>query len=83
MIVQRRRSIQSSASVPIVGDLFDFAWKANDMNLALLERHAYEERPASPATGCLSLALIVVADLHCGGSVPRCRLADSGRGHLR
>jgi len=34
--------------VPLAGDLFDFAWKANDMNMALLERHAYEERPASP-----------------------------------
>ncbi|TBW54288.1 DUF4112 domain-containing protein [Marinobacter halodurans] len=25
--------------VPIVGDLFDFAWKANDRNAALLRRH--------------------------------------------
>jgi hypothetical protein len=33
--------------VPVVGDLFDFAWKANNMNLALLERHAYEEHRAS------------------------------------
>ena len=33
--------------VPLVGDLFDFAWKANNMNLALLERYAEEERPAS------------------------------------
>ena len=29
--------------VPIIGDLFDFAWKANNRNMALLERHAYEE----------------------------------------
>lgn len=27
-------------AIPIVGDAFDFAWKANDWNLALLERHA-------------------------------------------
>ncbi len=33
--------------VPVVGDLFDVAWKANDMNMALLERHAYEEQRAS------------------------------------
>jgi hypothetical protein len=33
--------------VPIVGDLFDFAWKANDMNMALLDRHVAEERPAT------------------------------------
>lgn len=33
--------------VPLAGDLFDFAWKANNRNLALLERHAYEEHRAS------------------------------------
>jgi hypothetical protein len=27
--------------VPVVGDFFDFAWKANVKNLALLERHAH------------------------------------------
>jgi hypothetical protein len=26
---------------PIVGDLFDFAWKSNNRNMALLERHVY------------------------------------------
>ena len=35
--------------VPVIGDLFDVAWKANDMNLALLEKHAYEEH--RPSTG--------------------------------
>jgi hypothetical protein len=35
--------------VPLAGDLFDFAWKANDMNLALLDRHAYEEHRGSAA----------------------------------
>jgi hypothetical protein len=34
-------------AVPVVGDLFDFAWKANIKNLALVERHAQEERTAS------------------------------------
>jgi hypothetical protein len=33
--------------VPVVGDLFDFAWKSNNRNLVLLEEHAYEERPGS------------------------------------
>jgi uncharacterized protein DUF4112 len=33
--------------IPVAGDLFDFAWKANDMNMALLDRHAFEERPAA------------------------------------
>ncbi|RYZ03688.1 MAG: DUF4112 domain-containing protein [Myxococcales bacterium] len=35
-------------AVPLVGDVFDFAFKANDKNLALIERHRGD--PASPAT---------------------------------
>ena len=27
-------------AVPVVGDFFDFGWKANEWNLLLLERHA-------------------------------------------
>lgn len=27
-------------SIPVIGDLFDFAWKSNDWNLSLLEHHA-------------------------------------------
>ncbi len=34
-------------AVPVVGDLFDFTWKANAMNMALLEQHAYEIRKPS------------------------------------
>jgi hypothetical protein len=34
-------------TVPVVGDLFDFAWKANLRNLALLERHAGGARAAA------------------------------------
>jgi hypothetical protein len=34
--------------VPVVGDVFDFGWKANAWNLALLERHAIPgRRPSS------------------------------------
>src|SRR5687767_972278 len=51
--------------VPVVGDLFDFAWKANNKNLALLERHAQEERAASPGdwvfVAAMVLLLLVVA----------------------
>ena len=49
--------------VPLIGDLFDFAWKANNRNLALLERHAYEEHKPSTsdwAFVALCVALIVV-----------------------
>ncbi|NUR53230.1 MAG: DUF4112 domain-containing protein [Acidobacteria bacterium] len=34
-------------AIPVVGDLFDFGWKSNAWNLALLERHA---RPGVPPT---------------------------------
>ena len=33
--------------VPVVGDLFDFGWKATAWNLALLERHAMPGQRAS------------------------------------
>jgi hypothetical protein len=33
-------------AVPLAGDLFDFAWKANQRNVALLERYARERRPS-------------------------------------
>ena len=34
---------------PGIGDLFDFAWKANAWNLALLEKHAMAGQRASSA----------------------------------
>jgi hypothetical protein len=34
-------------AVPVLGDLFDFAWKANAWNLALLEKHALPGQRAS------------------------------------
>ena len=51
--------------IPVVGDLFDFGWKATQWNLALIERHAVEgARPTSGdylfVTLC-SVVLIVVA----------------------
>jgi hypothetical protein len=36
-------------AIPVLGDLFDFGWKANAWNLALLERHAMPGRPATSA----------------------------------
>jgi hypothetical protein len=46
--------------VPIAGDLFDFAWKANDMNMVLLERYAYEERPASAGDWLFVIVMTVL-----------------------
>lgn len=47
-------------AIPILGDAFDFAWKSNDMNMVLLERHAYEERAASPVDWLFVLGIIVL-----------------------
>ena len=46
--------------VPIAGDLFDFAWKANEKNVALLERYAYEEHRASAGDWLFVVAMTVV-----------------------
>jgi hypothetical protein len=52
--------------LPIAGDIFDFAWKANDRNYALLERHAYEHRRPTTGdwlfvTGLIALLLVIAA----------------------
>jgi hypothetical protein len=55
--------------VPVIGDLFDVAWKANDRNMALLDRYAREEHAASAgdwlfvAAMMAILALIAIAPL--------------------
>lgn len=56
--------------VPVVGDLFDVAWKANMRNMALLER--YIDSPArtrKSSTGLLIVILGVLALLGIGGLV--------------
>jgi hypothetical protein len=45
-------------AVPIIGDIFDFAWKANLRNVALLERHLAAPGRAERADGwVLGLAI--------------------------
>jgi hypothetical protein len=49
-------------AIPLVGDLFDFAWKANDWNLKLLERHAIAGARATSGDWLfVSVCLLVVA----------------------
>jgi Domain of unknown function (DUF4112) len=57
-------------AIPVLGDLFDFAWKANLRNVALLERHLAGPAQARRAdrsfvllviSGVLALALGLVA----------------------
>ena len=61
--------------VPIFGDLFDFAWKANDLNMALLERHATEEHAASTGdwvfvvVGIMLVLLIAAVPIFVAGAI--------------
>jgi hypothetical protein len=52
--------------VPLFGDLFDFAWKSNNLNMTLLERHALEEHRASAGdwafvVGMVALLAVIAA----------------------
>jgi hypothetical protein len=46
--------------LPVAGDVFDFAWKANNRNIDLLERHAYEHRPPALVDWLFVTAAIVL-----------------------
>ena len=45
-------------AVPLIGDIFDFAWKANLRNVALLERHL--AAPAQAARADRSFVALVI-----------------------
>jgi hypothetical protein len=48
-------------AVPVIGDLFDVAWKSNSMNFALLERHERANvKPTSGDWAIVLLAFVVV-----------------------
>lgn len=48
-------------AIPLLGDLFDFAWKANEWNLRLLERHAVAGARATSGDWLfVSLCLLIV-----------------------
>jgi hypothetical protein len=47
-------------AIPFAGDLFDFGWKANQRNMALRDRHAYEEHHASVGDWAFVLAMIAI-----------------------
>ena len=47
--------------LPVAGDVADIAWKSNDLNLALLERHERPGvRPSSADWAIVLLAVIVI-----------------------
>ena len=59
-------------AVPILGNVFDFAYKSNERNVALLRRHYGEGKHAGSGRGLVALLLLgflVVAGLVAWGSV--------------
>lgn len=46
--------------IPVLGDLFDFGWKANVRNLALLERYAHPESKATRGDWIFVLSIVGV-----------------------
>lgn len=64
-VVQLRMVINAAIDlaigiVPVVGDFFDFGWKANVRNLALLERYAQPGSKASRGDWIFVLGVIAV-----------------------
>jgi Domain of unknown function (DUF4112) len=55
-------------AVPILGDLFDFAWKANERNLDLLDLHAREDRSGSSSD--YAFVTMMIALVVCLGAIP-------------
>ena len=54
--------------IPFAGDIFDAAWKANQRNVVLLERHLDQPRRARRASGAFVAGLIVALVLLIGAT---------------
>jgi len=72
-VVQLRMLINAAADtligmVPVAGDLFDFAWKSNNANFALLERHASDVR--RPSIGDWLFVIVVIVLLVAIAALP-------------
>ena len=48
-------------AIPLIGDVFDFAWKSNSMNLALLEKHAGSGVASKASDWIFVLAIMAAA----------------------
>lgn len=53
-------------AVPFLGDAFDFVWKANQRNLALLERHLADPARAGKMDRLFMTLLAVAVVVMCG-----------------
>jgi hypothetical protein len=47
-------------SIPILGNIFDFAYKANERNIRIMKRHYHEGRYQGKGTGILITAALVL-----------------------
>lgn len=47
-------------SIPIAGDLFDVAWKANHRNLRLLEAHLQDQSPQKAANRWFVVLVVII-----------------------
>jgi hypothetical protein len=56
-------------AIPLVGDVFDFAWKANLRSVALLERHLSDPVEARRADGLFLTLLLGALLLLCAGLI--------------
>jgi hypothetical protein len=54
-----------AGAVPLVGDLFDFVWKANSRNIALLERHQNDPVKAGRTDRGFVAVLVIVTAVVC------------------
>lgn len=52
-------------AVPVLGDLFDFVWKANIRNIELLERHQHDPVRAGRSDRVFVVALAVATAVVC------------------
>jgi len=64
-VIQMRMLINAALDlliglVPVVGDFFDFGWKANVRNLALLERYAHPDSKPSRGDWIFVLSIVGV-----------------------
>ncbi|GAA4496880.1 hypothetical protein GCM10023172_10960 [Hymenobacter ginsengisoli] len=46
--------------IPIIGNVFDFAYKSNERNVALLRRHYAEGRHSGSGKGLVAIVLVVM-----------------------
>ena len=67
-------------SIPVLGDMFDFAWKSNEMNLELIRRHAGRRGP--PGVFDTLLVLVLGAVVLAAALAPLVLMAVFGLGVL-